>query len=54
MKIVEDFEAAVRADEMKGAAHPQDHEAIEANYKLAKERLVAKLREHHLKLARAH
>lgn len=44
MKVVNDFEAAVRAHEMKGASHPGDHEAIELNYELTKRKLLDALR----------
>lgn len=54
MKLVNDFEAAVRAHEMRGAQHPEEHELIELKYKTSKEALIAKLKEHNLVLAQAH
>jgi hypothetical protein len=45
LKVVEDFEAAVRDHEMRGARHPLDHQAIEEEYKRAKEALLHQLME---------
>lgn len=41
--LVAAFEKAVRAHEMMGAQPPQDWPLIEANFKLAKERLLKAL-----------
>lgn len=38
MKLVNDFEAAVRMHEMKGAMHPEDHEDIEEDFKQGEEK----------------
>lgn len=35
-KILNEFERNVRADEMKGAAPPQEYEVIKLNYKAAR------------------
>jgi len=43
VKLVEDFEKAVRDHEMMGAQDPRDHRAIETNYELTKERLIRAL-----------
>ena len=39
-KLVEEFEAAVREDEMKGAGHPEDYAITEAEYVEAKKALI--------------
>lgn len=44
MKLVDDFEQAVREHEMMGAQHPSEHHAIELRYQLTKERLISALR----------
>lgn len=44
MKIVEDFEAAVRADEMKGGIDPQDIPIIEEEYRKTKRALIKLIR----------
>ncbi len=38
-RMLEEFEAAVRADEMKGAARPETHQEIERRYARALARL---------------
>lgn len=40
MKLIDDFEQAVRRHEMKGAQHPQQHDLIEQNYKATKQALT--------------
>lgn len=45
MKVVENFEEAVRDHENMGAQHPADHRAIEEKYKRAKEALLRRLSE---------
>lgn len=44
MKIVEDFEQAVRDHEMKGAGYPEEHAFIELRYKVAKQKLIEALK----------
>lgn len=44
MKLIENFEAAVRVHEMKGAAHPDDHERIQKEYENAKHKLLGRIR----------
>lgn len=39
MKIIEDFETAVREHEMKGSMHPDDWATIELKYVATKARL---------------
>lgn len=39
MKLINNFEAAVRMHEMKGAMHPEDWEEIELDYKETKKKL---------------
>jgi hypothetical protein len=39
-KLVEEFEAAVRADEFKGAGHPEDYDATTQEYEAAKKALL--------------
>lgn len=39
-KVVDNFEAAVRAHEMIGAAHPEDQDEIEREFKRAKATLL--------------
>lgn len=43
LKLVRDFEAAVRAHEMKGAGAPEDRAHINKAYERAKEKLVRKI-----------
>ena len=38
-RLVREFEEAVRADEFKGAAHPDERDGIAARYELTKARL---------------
>lgn len=38
-RLINKFEEAVRADEFKGAAHPDDQDAIEKKYKDARKKL---------------
>lgn len=42
-QLVEDFEAAVRRHAFKGAQMPEDHEAIELNYRYCKEKILIAL-----------
>lgn len=44
MKVVEDFEQAVRDHEMRGAAHPEDRDLIDLQYKVAKQKLIEALK----------
>lgn len=44
MKLVDDFEAAVRLHEMKGANRPEDHEYIELLFETTKQKLIEALR----------
>jgi hypothetical protein len=43
MKLVEDFEKAVRDHEMMGAKDPMDHAEIEKEYERTKEKLIRAL-----------
>ena len=43
MKLVEDFEKAVRDHEMMGAKDPRDHQEIEKEYERTKEKLIRAL-----------
>lgn len=43
LQLIENFEAAVRADEFKGAGHPEDVDIVETEYKEAKQELLAAL-----------
>jgi hypothetical protein len=43
MKLVEDFEKAVRDHEMMGAQDPRDHREIEKEYERTKEKLIRAL-----------
>lgn len=44
MKLVEEFEEAVRNHEMRGAKRPEERPYIEAEYDLTKARLIAALK----------
>lgn len=50
MKLINDFEAAVRMHEMKGAMHPDDWEEIELDFKQAKKKLENYIRRLNRKL----
>lgn len=39
-RLIEDFEKAVRLDEMKGSQDPEDMDNIEKHYKKTKNRLL--------------
>ena len=39
-RLINKFEETVRADEFKGAAHPDDQDDIERRYKKAKKKLL--------------
>lgn len=54
MNLIKRFELAVRADEMKGAGHPEDFKHIEEELRLAREQLEKKLKKAYVVLARAH
>jgi hypothetical protein len=43
VKLVEDFEKAVRDHEMMGAKDPRDHQEIEKEYERTKEKLIRAL-----------
>lgn len=45
MKIIEDFETAVRDHEMVGARHPSEHAYIVDRYRITKLKLIQKLHE---------
>jgi hypothetical protein len=42
-QLIEAFERTARADEMKGASDPNDHDAIERNYRVYKALLITYL-----------
>lgn len=44
MKIVEDFEKAVRDHELKGSMHLEDYELVELIYQTTKDKLIRKLK----------
>lgn len=45
LRIIREFENAVRDDEVKGCQHPHDVPAIEQRYMVLRERLLVKLME---------